>query len=75
MDSVQGWAKITFPGCVNMKGNNCGFLPATGAKKAIVSHHIHTTWEGFFSAALYSFLTFWKFTESAFQMSHPPLNS
>ena len=34
---LQGWIKITFPGCVNMRWNNCVFLPATGADNKIVS--------------------------------------
>ena len=51
---VQGWTKITFPGCVSMGLNNCVYLPATGAEKVIVSSHIHRTWEGYFSPALYS---------------------
>ena len=50
---VQGWTKITFPCCVNMRWNNCIFLPVTGAENAIVSHHIHRTWEDFFCTALY----------------------
>ena len=51
---VQGWTKITFPGCVSMGLNNCVYLPATGAEKVIVSSHIHRTWEGYFSPALYN---------------------
>ena len=51
---VQGWTKITFPGCVSMGLNNCVYLPATGAKNAIISPHIHRTWEGYFSPALYA---------------------
>ena len=36
-----------------MRFNSCVFLPATGAENAIVSPHIHRTWEGYFSPALY----------------------
>ena len=43
-----------FPGCVRMRLNNCVYLPATGAEKVIVSYHIHRTWEGYFSPALYN---------------------
>ena len=50
---VQGWTKITFPGCVNMRWNSCVFLPATGAENAIVSPHIHRTWEPYFCRSLY----------------------
>ena len=50
---VQGWTKITFPDCVNMRWNICVLLTATGAESAIISPLIHRTWEFYFSPALY----------------------
>ena len=52
-NEIQGWTKITFPVSVNMRWNNCAFLPATGVENAIFSPRIQRTWEGYFSPALY----------------------
>ena len=50
---LQGWPKITFPGSVNMVWNNLVPCTCCRQKNATVSPHILTTWEGYFSPALY----------------------
>lgn len=51
--TLQGWTKITFPGSVNMRWNNCVICTCCRQENATISPHIHTTCEGYFSPALY----------------------
>ena len=54
MEAIQGWTKITFPGSVNVRWNNCVLCTCCRQENATVSPHIHKTWEGYFSPALYT---------------------
>ena len=49
---IKGCTKITFQGCVNFGEKFVCLFTYCRQENAIVSIHIHTTWEGYFSAAL-----------------------
>ena len=45
--------KYTLPGCLNIRRKNCILCTCCRQKNAIVSPHIHSTWVGYLSPALY----------------------
>ena len=51
---IHGCTKRTFPGCVNMGWQNCVFPASRRNAKCNFFTQFHTTWEGSFSAALYT---------------------
>ena len=51
--ALQGWTKITFPDSVNMRQNDCFLCTKCRQENTFVSPNIPTTWEGYFSPALY----------------------
>ena len=52
--SAQGLTNITFPGSVNMSWNSCIFCTCRRQEKRKPNCFTFTTWEGWFSPALYS---------------------